>query len=250
MNLKTPADDFSIIHAWDPRARILSLMLLIASIATLQSINLAILGLVVSLGFLMVSRIPLQHAIGNMRWPVAFLLPFLFILPFSVRSDAVLSISFVTISLRGTVLGAMIFLKGLAAVILAQVMLGGSSFTTNAMALKDLGMPDSLVQIFIFSYRYIDLLGQELQSTFRSLSSRGFERRPGRRTAIVYGNAFAALLLRSHERSERMLQSMLSRGYSGHLPHQTTRSMELKDALLGLMVVLMAISLKVMEAKV
>ncbi|VVB72886.1 Energy-coupling factor transporter transmembrane protein EcfT [uncultured archaeon] len=250
MNPELFAGQTSIIHVWDPRARIVSMSLLIVSITSLQSLYLALLGFALALGFLIISRIPLKLALRSLKWPVLFLAPFLLILPFTVQGDSELSFSFIAISHQGMALGALIFLKGLAAVALAQVMLGCCPFTASALALRDLGLPDTLVQIFLFSYRYIDLLSQELHSVFRSISARGFEMQSSRRTARVYGNAFGTLLLRSFARSERMFLAMLSRGYYGQLPPGAPVSMQLADGMKGLTVVAIAVALKLLEVKI
>lgn len=244
MNLELYSNQRSPIHNWDPRTRIVSLTALIISIATLQSLALALLGLVISLSLLVLSRIPLRRAASHLRWPFLFLLPFLLILPITVEGDALASSSSISFSREGLLLGSLIFVKGLASLILAMVMLGCCPFSVTALALRDLRVPDPLVQIFLFTYRYIDLLGQELWSTFRSLSARGFERRSDVRTARVMGNALGALLLRSLARSERMFFAMVSRGYRGHLPEKKAERIKNEDLIKGLAVVTMALALQ------
>lgn len=244
MNLEPSSCCSSPIHDWEPRSRIVSMGLLLASIVTLQSLALAFLGLMISFGFLVLSRISWKHVAGSLRWPVLFFMPFLLVLPFTVEGETVASLCNLSASRQGFLLGFLIFLKGCAAVIIAQVLLGSSPFSVTALALRDLGVPDSLVQIFLFTYRYIDLLGQELLSSFRSMSSRGFELQSNSRTARVYGNAFGVLLLRSLARSERMLFAMVSRGYNGHLPAIKAKRMNLWDWMKALSVVVMALALQ------
>ena len=244
MNLEPNSCCRSPIHDWEPRSRIASMGLLMLPIVTLQSLVLASMGLAISFGFLVLSHISWKRVAGNLRWPVLFFMPFLLILPFTVEGEAVASLSYLSASRQGSLLGLLIFLKGCAAVILAQVLQGCCPFSVTALALRDLGVPDSLVQIFLFTYRNIDLLGQELSSSFRSMSARGFERQSNSRTARVYGNAFGALLLRSLARSERMFFAMVSRGYDGHLPKIKARRMNLWDWMKTLSVVFMALALQ------
>jgi len=180
MKLEPNSCCLSPIHDWEPRSRIASMGLLLVSIVTLQSMVLAFLGLAISFGFLVLSRISWKHVAGNLRWPVLFFMPFLLVLPFTVEGETVASLSYLSASRQGSLLGLLIFLKGCAAVILAQVLQGCCPFSVTALALRDLGVPDSLVQIFLFTYRNIDLLGQELSSSFRSMSARGLS---GSRTA-------------------------------------------------------------------
>ncbi|NMC10530.1 MAG: cobalt ECF transporter T component CbiQ [Methanothrix sp.] len=244
MNLELNSCCRSTIHDWEPRSRIVSMGLLLISIVTLQSLALAFLGLVISFGFLVLSRTSWKHVASNLRWPLLFFMPFLLVLPFTVEGETVASLCNLSASRQGSLLGFLIFLKGFAAVILAQVLQGSSPLSVTALALRDLGIPDSLVQIFLFTYRYIDLLGQELVSSFRSISARGFEWQSNSRTAKVYGNAFGVLLLRSLARSERMFFAMVSRGYNGHLPAIKARRMNLWDWVKALSVVVIALALQ------
>jgi cobalt/nickel transport system permease protein len=229
MNIERYSNRNSIIHNWDPRARIVSLALLIISIATLKSPAMAAIGLALSLTILAISRLSWRQIAVNLRWPVLFLSLFLLILPLTVDGRSIASFSILSVSCEGVSLGLSIFLKGLAAVILAQVLLASCPFSVTALAMKDLGVPNSLVQIFLFTYRYIDLLAQELTNTFRSLSARGFERRSDIRTAKVYGNALGALLISSILRSERIFYSMVSRCYSGQIATSREWRMNLLD---------------------
>ena len=247
MSIKLYSNRNSIIHNWDPRARIVSLAILIVSIATLQSPSMAALGLALSLTILVVSRISWWQVACNLRWPVLFLLLFLLMLPLTVNGRSIASFSILSVSFEGMRLGLSIFLKGLAAVILAQVLLASCPFSVTALAMKDLGVPNSLVQIFLFAYRYIDLLAQDLTTTFRSLSARGFERRSNARTAKVYGNALGALLISSILRSERIFLSLVSRCYSGQLTTGREWSMNLWDWTKCAIVLVIALALHFVE---
>lgn len=247
MNIEQYSNRDSIIHNWDPRARIISLVVLIVSIATLQSLAMASLGLALSLAIVVVSRISWRQIAVNLRWSLLFLLLFPLILPLTMDGRTIASFSILSVSCEGMLLGSLILMKGLAAVILAQVMLASCPFSVTALAMKEIGVPNSLVQIFLFSYRYIDLLAQELTTTFRSLSARGFERRSDARTAKVYGNALGALLISSLLRSERIFSSMASRCYRGQLATSREWRMNFWDWMKCAIVLTMALALHFAE---
>jgi cobalt/nickel transport system permease protein len=73
----------SPIHRWDPRAKIASILILIFSVVMVESISVALLGLALSVAVLLASRLPLRDVARRVRWPVIFLLPIFFILPFT-----------------------------------------------------------------------------------------------------------------------------------------------------------------------
>lgn len=88
-------------------------------------------------------------------------------------------------------------------------------------ALHLLGVSDKLVQLLVFTLRYMDLLDEERQRLLSALRVRGFRPRLDRRTLRTYGHALGMLLVRAFDRSERILGAMHCRGFEGrfHLLH-------------------------------
>jgi cobalt/nickel transport system permease protein len=208
----------SPIHGWDPRARVLSLFVLIFSVALAGDILEALAGLAVSFSLILISRVPLDHVARFMKWPALFLLPFVIILPFTASGEPLFSISVIAPSAQGLSLGLLFFIRGLGAALLALLIVGTAPFTATIKALQDMGLPDALAQIFLFAYRYIFLLNEELQTMSRSLDSKGFIKKSDFRTARILALALAMLLIRSYERAEEVFSAMLSRGYTGKIP--------------------------------
>ena len=77
----------SAIQRWDPRFKIAALFTLIFAIALVKSIPLVMIGLVVSIVLLLLSRIPLDFVYNGMKVVVLFLLPFFLILPLSYPGE-------------------------------------------------------------------------------------------------------------------------------------------------------------------
>ncbi|TPW14333.1 MAG: cobalt/nickel transport system permease protein, partial [Halothiobacillaceae bacterium] len=71
----------SLLQRWDPRTKILSLMLFIVAVALLHSIALATCALLIALGLLRITRIPRAFVASGVTWVLLFLLPFLLIMP-------------------------------------------------------------------------------------------------------------------------------------------------------------------------
>jgi len=88
----------SFFHSWDPRVKIVSLIFLIISIAIINSISLAFIGLVVAFGLVLMSRIPFIFVLKQMRWVAFFILFFLIIMPLSVREGDVVRFGFIAFS--------------------------------------------------------------------------------------------------------------------------------------------------------
>ncbi len=227
----------SAIHSWDPRAKIISLLVLIFSIALAGGILPALAGLCVSIFLILISRIPLAHVAGFMKWPVIFLLPLAFFLPFTTEGDCLYSFQFLSVSRQGIFFSLLYLTRGLAAALLALLIVGTAPFTVTIKALQEMGLPASLTQIFLFAYRYVFLLNEEFSVMSRSLQCKGFVKRSDLKTARTLAMVFAMLLIRSYERSIAVYHAMLSRGYRGEIPSPGRSGLTASDLLKSLLVV-------------
>lgn len=237
----------SPIHRWDPRAKIASILVLIFSVVMLESISVALLGLVLSIAVLLASRLPLRDVARRARWPVIFILPIFFILPFTGGGERTVAVSTVDLSLDGIFLGALILTRGVAAVILAYPLFATSPFNITVQAMRGLRVPEVAAQIFLFTYRYLFLLSEEMRSIEKSLASKSFAKKTDLRTARVVGTALGMLFVRSYERSERIYRAMVSRGYDGALPSTVKFEMRRGDWVKSFAVVGTALMLQIID---
>jgi len=204
-HLKSP------IHSWDPRAKIVSIMVLIFSIVLIYDLILAILGLMVAITLLFTSRIPLKFVIWHLRWVFLFILPFLVIMPLSITRGGI------SLTYEGFEYALLVSIKALTSVILIFPMIGTMRFDSTTKALERLKIPNKIVQMITFTYRYIFVFMKEFSDISRSIDSRGFKRRTDMYTIRTLGKVVGMLFVKSVERSERVYIAMQSRGYTGTL---------------------------------
>ncbi len=102
-------------------------------------------------------------------------------------------------------------------------------------ALEPLRVPAILTTIIAFLYRYLFVLTDEVLRLLRARESRSAAA-PGSRSgggvawrAKVAGNLAGQLFLRSYERSDRIHNAMLARGYAGRLYTLNPHEMRSKD---------------------
>jgi cobalt/nickel transport system permease protein len=115
-------------------------------------------------------------------------------------------------------------------------------------ALRHLRLPDLLVSIVAFMLRYLVVLVDEAQRLLRAREARSARPADGGGggslfwRARVTGNMAGQLFLRSYDRSERVYQAMVARGYRGQLrtlhPHELRRRDWLALGLVGVGLVL------------
>jgi cobalt/nickel transport system permease protein len=133
---------------------------------------------------------------------------------------------------------ALILLKAVAIVLLVFPMFGTAPFHTSMKALQQLRFPTKFVQIVLFTYRYIFVFFEEIRRMNNAAKTRGFETKTRWHTFRTLGNFIGVLLVRSFERTERLYNAMISRGYTGKLITFASASrMALWDSAKGAIVV-------------
>lgn len=126
-----------------------------------------------------------------------------------------------------------ILIRSWLSVQMAILMVATTPFPDLIHALEHLHMPRSLTTIVAFLYRYIFVLTDEVYRLLRARESRSAglpNLKSGGKMiwrAKVAGSMAGQLFLRSYERSDRIYNAMLSRGYAGHIrtlnPHVMIR---------------------------
>ncbi len=150
----------------------------------------------------------------------------------------------ITISQEGIVRFASLGFKSWLSVIAAVLLASTTSFPELLHAMRSLRVPRLLVAVFGLMWRYLFLMLDEVERLIRARLSRSGRdpsstRKIGGRImwrARVTGGMAGSLLVRSLERSERVYEAMLSRGYDGDL-----RSLEESPIHLGALLWLVAV---------
>lgn len=228
----------SFVHRLDPRVKVVVTVGFILSNALLPD------GAWLAFGF---SWIFLLFANAFSNLGVAFTLKRSFVaLPFALVAVTVLfsipgkpltAFHFLFWDLTITDMGLLRFLSILVrswlSVQMAILLVATARFPDIIHALEHLRVPSILTTIIAFLYRYLFVLADEVFRLLRARESRSAGA-PGMRSggsvawrARVAGNMAGQLFLRSYERSDRVYNAMLARGYTGHMqtmnPHVLRR---------------------------
>jgi cobalt/nickel transport system permease protein len=123
-----------------------------------------------------------------------------------------------------------ILIRSWLSVQMAILLVTVTRFPDLVHAFEHLRVPSILTTIVAFLYRYLFVLVDEVMRLMRARQARSAataQRRAGGGVlwrGRVAGNMAGQLFLRSYERSDRIYNAMLARGYDGHLrtlnPHQ------------------------------
>lgn len=135
-----------------------------------------------------------------------------------------------------------IVVKGTLGVLSAVVLSTSTTARELLRGLEKLHLPRLMVQIAAFMLRYVNVINDEMERMKVARESRGFIA-TGIKDWRVLATAASALFIRSYERGERVHLAMLSRGYSGVLPHDQREGASLGTWLQGLSLPIFAASI-------
>ena len=228
----------SFIHRLDPRVKVVVTVAFILSNALLPDGAWTAFGL--SWLFLLCANVfaELGGLFTFKRSIIA--LPFALVavtVLFSIPGNPVSTFRFLfwdlTITDAGLLRFVSILIRSWLSVQMAILLVGTTRFPDVVHALEHLRVPSILTTIIAFLYRYLFVLVDEVFRLLRAREARsaavaglrsggGVAWRAG-----IAGNMAGQLFLRSYERSDRVYNAMLARGYTGQLqtinPHEMGR---------------------------
>jgi len=223
-SIDAQAREDSPFHRWEPATKIAALLVFMFCAASLTHFGTVAAALALSLTAVAAARIPWHRPVRRLSAMSAFLGMFLVVMPLTVplqNGDTLLvfgGFHRLPVNLRGLELAGLICLKAAAIALLADPLLATAPFSTTIQALTRLRVPRIVCQMILMSHRYIYLFDHEATRMNRGMHTRGFRRRTDLNTLRATGNFLGMLFVRSFERTQRVYDAMLARGYDGNLP--------------------------------
>lgn len=211
-----PAARVSALTTLDPRWKLVALVpaaILLALLRTPAPAALAFLG---SLFLAQLARLPWPWLGRRLGWTALLLTLFLVWLPLLPDpSGEVLELGRLRLSLSGLERFAATLCKTLAIVTLFLILLATAPLYDTLKAAQSLRLPGILVQLVLLTLRYVFLLADEFLRLRTALRVRGYRNRADLHSWRTAGQVAGTLLVRGHERGERVHQAMRCRGFDG-----------------------------------
>lgn len=249
MQLTLVGDDLrnKRLQRFDPRLRLITALLLALTVVSLQQITLLLPTLLLTLG--MAGWIGLGGTLLRKRLLAmeGFMILLLILLPFSVPGESLLSLGPFSASAEGLQRALEILLKANTIVILLMALVGTLEPVVLGHALARLRLPDKLIHLFLFTVRYIGVLFEEYRRLRLAMRARAFVAGSNRHTWQSFGWLVGMLLVRSLERSDRILSAMKCRGFNGRFYLVGQYAWQRHDTLLLLLVLGLAGTLLLLE---
>jgi cobalt/nickel transport system permease protein len=237
----------SVVHRIDPRLRIVTALGLSVVIAV--SGRFATLGVGAGVAVLLAfaARLPVRPVLKRLAALNAFVLLLAILLPPAMPGRELFRVGSLVYTQEGLARAGAIALKANTIVLAFTALLSTLEVVTLGHALSHLRLPDKLVVLFFFTVRYLEELHHEVRRLRGAMKVRGFRPRMNMHTYRSYGQLVGMLLVRSFDRSERILAAMKCRGFRGEfylLDHFHTHR---RDAVFACVAVLALVALVWME---
>lgn len=205
----------ALIQRLEPRVRVVS-----AAAFALVAVSLGSLPLLVAMsglaaGLAALARLPIGRTLWRLAGLEAFMVPVLVFLPFTVAGTPIFHLGPFPATAEGVYQAARIVLTANAVVLSTLALVGTIEPATLGHALLGLGVPEKLARMMLLTVRYVAVLREEQNRLRVAMRARAFRPAGDAHTWRTYGYLFGMLLVRSFERSERILEAMKCRGFAG-----------------------------------
>ncbi len=221
----------SVIGNIDPRARLVAGFLFSVLLAVAQKWEVIAAGFLSAFLFCAAARLPWSGLRVRLIGLNVFMLALLLVMPWSVPGSVLWNIGNWTYTIEGVELALMVAVKGNAIVLAMSVFISTIDTASLGHALEHLRAPRRLVHLFLFTVRYLDILHHESRRLFRAARARGFAPRTDLHTYRTVSRLIGTIMVRSLDRSERVLAAMKARGYCGRFYLFHHFSLRTSDAL-------------------
>ncbi len=225
----------SIIHRLDPRVKTVIAFLFSIVVATSDRFVALIPAIFLSVSFIFLARLPLKKVCLRLLLVNGLILFLWFFLPFTYQGRPLFSIGPLVATREGISHSTMITIKSNAIILALMSLVATMSIFSLGRAMRNLHVPARIVYLFFFTYRYIHVIHMEYMRLIKAIKIRGFRPSTNMHTYRTYAYLVGMLLVKSHDRAERVQSAMLCRGFKGKFYELSEFSFKFSDLIIMLL---------------
>jgi cobalt/nickel transport system permease protein len=207
----------SFIHRCDPRVKVMITLLFIVILASTQQLIVLNIGSGLALIMVWLARLPLLPLLQRMLVINLFNLLLFLVLPISIPGLSLFQVGNLSVSAAGVQQAIVISIKTNAMLLWLTALLSTIETITLAHVLQRFYLPDKLILLLLFTLRYVEVLYQEYLRLRQAMRIRAFVPRANRHTYRSFAYLIGMLLVKSLDRSERVMSAMKCRGFQGKI---------------------------------
>ena len=205
----------SFVHGLDPRVKIIVAIIFSVVVAVSSNFSALLPALVVAVILILLAKLPMGKVFYRLLFVNGLILFLWFLLPFTFRGDTLFTVGPLVGTKEGVLYASQITVKSNTILLAMIALLATIPIFTLGHAMRQLYVPDKVVYLFLFTYRYIHVIFQEYQRLINAMRIRGFIPKTNIHTYKSYAYLVGILLVRSYDRAERIHKAMLCRGFTG-----------------------------------
>lgn len=205
----------SVVHAIDPKIRILSAVFLSAAAAICKSVYIIPGYLIMACVLVGLARLNLIQVVKRIRSVFWFLLMIWIVVPLTFEGETLYRFGFMVITQPGVELCTMITFKSIAILLMFTALIATMPMASLGSGLHQLQVPDKMIFLLLMSYRYIDVIEKEYKRLLRAAKFRGFQPRTSLHSYKTFAFLAGMLFVRASFRAQRVYQAMICRGFTG-----------------------------------
>lgn len=204
----------SPIHRWEPRTKLIGLLILVFAFSTVQEWRLLPVMYLITVALFVLSRLPGHYLRSRLKLPGYFIAFLVILLPFISGSTELFRIGPLALRTEGVFNALIIASRFICIIAVTLVLFGTAPFLTSIKALRSLGLPDILADMILLTYRYLFEMADTLHAMRTAIRLRGFNGRKFSTDNLkTLASLIGSLLVRSYEQSEQVYSAMVLRGY-------------------------------------
>jgi cobalt/nickel transport system permease protein len=230
----------------DPRWKLVSLGTAAVLVAALRSVPSVLLALAGALGLVLLSRLSLRWFRARVAVVALFLAPVALAFPLLISGEG-WALGPVRLSYQGLELAVVLCAKAVTILGLICVCLATAPLDTTLKAAHALRVPGLFIQLAVLTYRYVFLLSEESTRLRVALRVRGYRNRATLHCYRTVGHVAGTLLVRGHERAERVGQAMRCRGFDGRFRSLASFRTRVVDVVASMLILGWAIGLLALD---
>ncbi len=207
----------SFLHRLDPRSKILAATFFAITVALLDAFAALYVSLAFSVILLILASLPFWEVCKRLLLVNGFTLFLWITLPLTYGGTQYFELGGLELSRQGIWLAAVITIKTNTIVAAIIALLATSTIAELGHSLERLRFPNKLCFILLYSYRYVFVIYHEYSRLLRAAKMRAFTPGTNLHTYKTYAYLVGITLVKSYNRSIRVYQAMLLRGFDGRL---------------------------------
>jgi cobalt/nickel transport system permease protein len=199
----------------DPRALLIAATGSAFCFSFIGNLAVSLLCLALSLALLAIRRPPLFPLLKHLAMVNVFILFIWLTVPLTMRGVSIATLGPLSWSREGIGLALLVTVKCNAILLSFLALMAGISLQEIGCAMERLRVPAKLVFLFLFTCRYIHVIGEEWQRLQTAARLRGFVPRNSLHTYRTIANMLGLTIINAIDRSHRIYEAMILRGFNG-----------------------------------